>query len=191
MQYIKQQLFTVLKMVSTWTRSGHIGKALQRAVSYWICPPGSSLIWVISCKVLFSEKFKFGSLTQWVKLICCTWWHHCVKSSPLPSDHYLLLPWHHKWSIFLLPLSSLIFWHYLKRCFWDLECGHVWPLTIRFSYHMFFQGWYVHWTFYISKRCLIVNNNIHGATSETSWNRISHRFTVHNTDLRHWETIGN
>ena len=43
MQYIKQQLFTVLKMVSTWTRSGHIGKALQRAVSYWISPPGSSL----------------------------------------------------------------------------------------------------------------------------------------------------
>ena len=45
MQYIKQ-LFTVLKMVSTWTRSGqcHLGKALQRAVSYWICPPDSSLI---------------------------------------------------------------------------------------------------------------------------------------------------
>ncbi len=173
MQYIKQ-LFTVLKMVSTWTRSGqcHLGKALQRAVSYWICPPDSSIIWAISCKVLFSEKFKFGSLTQWVKLICRTWWHHCVKSSPLPSDHYLLLPWHHKWPVFWLPLSSLIFWHYLKQCWWDLECSHVSPLTIRISYQMFFQNWDVHWTYYISKRCLIVNNNIHGATSETSWNGI-------------------
>ena len=175
MQYIKQQLFTVLKMVSTWTRSGqcHLGKALQRAVSYWICPPDSSLIWAISCKVLFSEKFKLGSLTQWVKLICCTWWHHCVKSSPLPSDHYLLPPWHHKWPVFWLPSSSLIFWHYLKQCLWDCSavmCDHS---QSELAIICFFQDWDVHWTYYISKRCLIVNNNIqYCATSETNWNRI-------------------